>query len=445
MLSKLTETKICEFFSQIGTHEQEIEKSRETLCQNIDFEIYTSFRLLDLNHQGSLAASDFDSYLQKNYRHSNIHLLQLLILQYDQNHDGRLSIKEFSKLVLPRTNELLCEKISIRSPYMIFSLQTQGSLVKLIELELLYYENIERIRRDLTLRDDFSLVESFEIVDVDRNGIVDKEDIKEFVRRNGFYMSDEMALGVIRRLDADEDGVLDYMEYIDAVMPKKTRGWEPLKRTPMREKRGNWAGNTRKNGVLYEKYGVEDSRNDWQIRKDQESKILEGRMEVCGRNRQGFEFEKCRDERKKSSPLRKALVSKEPDMGFGVQSYVGVRRGNPARTLSCVTFCDDRKASPLRKSPYKYSYCQDIDKSTDAYTPAKTIIISPDKTEGISSITRSIGHDYHNKSNSISTTKDFAYKNQDSPLKSLPLRNSDLRETVLNSSLLKYSHIKNVF
>ncbi|OMJ66270.1 hypothetical protein SteCoe_36951 [Stentor coeruleus] len=371
MISKLTETKICEFFCQIGIHEQEIEKSRETLCQNIDFEIYTSFRLLDQNLQGSLLASDFHNYLQKNYRPSNIHFLQLLILQYDTNHDGRLSINEFSKLVLPSTNTLLRDKVSIRSPYMIFSLQTQESIVKLIELELLYYEDIERIRRDLTLKDDFSLIKSFEIIDMDRNGVIDKEDIKEFVRKNGFYISDDMALGVIRRLDTDGDRMLDYVEYVDAVMPKKTRGGEPLKRSPRSEKIENFMENI-KNEILYREYGVVYSRNDLRLKKDVKTRILEENKRNCERNEQDFGFKREGNDRKKSSPLRKALVKKEMDINFEVEGIIDARRGNPARTLSCITFFDDRKASPLRKSPYKYSYCQYIDQSTDIFTPAKT-------------------------------------------------------------------------
>ena len=353
MLSRLTERKIGQLFYIIGTREQEIEKSREILNQNFDFETYTSFKHLDLEVRGSISAYDIQEFLSRHHKFLDVSYIHLLISQYDLNLDGRLSLNEYSKLVLSQTNEMLRDSVTLRTPLPRVSLEVEYLLLHLLELEIILHEEIEKVRCDITIQTDFSLLDSFRMLDYSKSSNLDKSDLRALLSRHGFYLSEAELLGVFRRLDHDSDGVLNYIEYVDAVMPKKTRIRSPAKRfSPSK----NFV--TEKNIHTYESpfrqirhssplrsspLRNSPSKVEFLVRKNSPLRNSPSRVEFLVRKNSPLRNSPTRVEFsvRKSSPLKKS----PPRTTF--------LQGSPSRLefYARIPDSNSRKSSPLRQSP----------------------------------------------------------------------------------------------
>jgi Ca2+-binding EF-hand superfamily protein len=347
-MNKLTERKIAQLFYVIGTREQEVEKSREILSQNLDFEAYTAFKHLDRESRGSLSASDIQFFFQGFHKTFELSHIQLLISQYDKNLDGRLSLNEFINFVLPSTNEALKDSVSLRTPLPSLSLEIQYLMLHLFELEVIYHEEIEKIRCDVTIQPDFSLLDSFRTIDYLKNSVIDKAAVRRFVEIQGFYLNDLEVSGVIRRLDMDGDGAVNYLEYVDAVMPKRTRNNFFLKRySPAKN---NNEEKYSKAPLKYET--VEDSYNTSSV-----SKYSPARQSSPLRNlRHSSPLRKSPPKElysfKNESPTRTSSFNRiNGSASYSVSSPL---RQSPPRTLT-TNFSPlrhpVRNSSPLRQSP----------------------------------------------------------------------------------------------
>lgn len=456
MLSRLTERKIAQLFYIVGVREQEIEKSRETLCLSLDFETYTSFRFLDSEKRGSLSAADFEQFLIQNRRPLNYASLQLLINQYDTNLDGRLSINEFSKFVLPNTNELLRDTVSLRTPYTSFSIETQFLLLRLIELEMSFHEEVEKIRFEITSQSDFGLLDSFRALDINRSSAIDKPAIRGMMSRNSFYLSESEISGILRRFDTDGDGCISYVEYVDAIMPKKPRGSSPIRRSPAK-------GNSTEAYIRIESpsrslNGFRSSplRNSSPLRKSSPSRDIQRSMTQDSPSRsQVFKQEspsrispsrirnymtetsinpRASSPLRKSSPLRSSPIRMYEGVSNTNTSYFRAQRDSPPRTLNCFTISENRRTSPLRYSPSRISPSRGLGRSIEAYSPTRSLRFSPVKSVDIrpnSPLRRSPIRSVYNP---VRGSEDIIPQRVGSPLKSMPLRNAPLREAASRES-----------
>jgi Ca2+-binding EF-hand superfamily protein len=83
------------------------------------------------------------------------------------------------------------------------------------EIEL--FRRCEDLRIDLARRHDFSTYACFRAVDDRSEGDVNPDNIRSFIKNNGYYPSEDEVIAVVRRLDVDADCKINYAEFCEAI------------------------------------------------------------------------------------------------------------------------------------------------------------------------------------------------------------------------------------
>lgn len=81
----------------------------------------------------------------------------------------------------------------------------ERELTNLLEREIGYHTRVERLKHELHLRYDWTNRAAFETVDSLRDHALNINNIKSFLRLNGFYATEAELTAIIRRLDVDAD------------------------------------------------------------------------------------------------------------------------------------------------------------------------------------------------------------------------------------------------
>jgi Secreted protein acidic and rich in cysteine Ca binding region len=111
-----------------------------------------------------------------------------------------------------RTAYTVTEKDSL--PY-----DVERMLATLIEKELRFFKEQEKLKADLVTRFDFSMQEMFKELDDWNYKYIDMKNLKRFLIKTSVYPDDSALKAIIRRCDTDGDARLSYREFQMAVQP----------------------------------------------------------------------------------------------------------------------------------------------------------------------------------------------------------------------------------
>ncbi|CAG9310083.1 unnamed protein product [Blepharisma stoltei] len=217
LISIETERKLADFLLLIAEGENEIEKSRISLCGNREFEPLSVFRQLDRFSNGYLNFLDIQEFFENKRIETADKDIQLLIRQYDSDSDGRLLISDFYQIVLPSTNTYLRESVIARPSYMKISLDVEYLLIRLLEKEALFQRQLESSRYSLTSQIDYKHLDAFRCINYANESFITRDHLAEFFRRHSLPVYEEDIDAILRRVDTDGDERISYAEFVEAV------------------------------------------------------------------------------------------------------------------------------------------------------------------------------------------------------------------------------------
>ena len=197
MLTIETERRIENFLMTLSEEEIKILKIKNLLINDYDFNPYECFTYLDMNSKESIDGHDIFNFMKQNYKYITLQESYLIILFYDTKDQNFWSYDNF-------VHFLTCDSIiSNLNPSHINKNEINNSiknlLLNIFESELMLIKNTLPLVNKIKERYDYDIDDLFR--SITKNCYIDKQDINNFLIRNGYINCPEIKLkAIINRL-----------------------------------------------------------------------------------------------------------------------------------------------------------------------------------------------------------------------------------------------------
>jgi hypothetical protein len=102
----------------------------------------------------------------------------------------------------------------------VLSSRIEFELSRLFEKEIHHHVKIENEKRELERQADFNSVACFCSIDSKRNGFIDFDSLKDFVKKYNQKVNGSDINAILRRMNTDEDFKIDFREFCTYICPK---------------------------------------------------------------------------------------------------------------------------------------------------------------------------------------------------------------------------------
>lgn len=214
MLSTETESRLSKMLLILADGEASVEVTRQVLANQIGFDPYNLFRLLDIEVKGWIDSVNIVDFLRRHSIYADSFSAQQIIFHYDADQSGTLSYSEFVNMIVSERNSIL-RSSSLNSSYrsiLPVPFDVEFSLVRLIEKELDFVKCLNSSIAEINLRYDFNVLDAFKSLDVYNIDNINSESIRKFLIRNYITPSESDVANIIKRLDINRDFRVNYSE-----------------------------------------------------------------------------------------------------------------------------------------------------------------------------------------------------------------------------------------
>ena len=218
MLSVETESKLAKIFLTLAEGEKTIDINRQILVELQDFDPFKIFSYLDTNQKNYLNNSDLLNYCTEKGITTNDLEINLLIFFYDMDYDGVLSYPEFAYFiqsdyskrgVIKNDNNNAKENSDLNNINL--SPSIEQALNQLFSNEINLIKNILSQLNDLKQRFDFNIHELYHAVK--NYNFIEENSLRNFFERNKISFLESDIRKIMKRLDLNGDGKIDFCEF----------------------------------------------------------------------------------------------------------------------------------------------------------------------------------------------------------------------------------------
>ena len=210
MVTDESEAKLSKIFIYLANWERNTEVARQVLYETENFNPFQLFQLLDVENKKFITLTNMLNFLNSRGIEANELEVQLLILFYNFNFDGVLSMNEFFNLLKceKSTNPYGVKYKSSKSP---ISFNLNYAFTKVLEKEIQLARKIIDLLDEIQNQQNFNIHELYHRVKVCH--CIDEEGIKNFLDKNFQPFLDSDIKAILKRLDINKDGVVDLCEF----------------------------------------------------------------------------------------------------------------------------------------------------------------------------------------------------------------------------------------
>ena len=209
LLSIETEARIARVLLTLAEGERVVEVSRQVLSDNYDFDGYKVFHRLDVEGKNRIDATNIVEFLKSKGVYCTQTEAMFMILFYDEDGDGCLSLSEFLNLVQSPISMERHKQITTAHNNKL-SFHVEYSLMKLLEKEIELGRGLLAMLNELQMRSDFNLHDAFH--SLKSWNCVTIESLKMFLERNSASCINADLQAMMKRMDLNKDGRVDIRE-----------------------------------------------------------------------------------------------------------------------------------------------------------------------------------------------------------------------------------------
>ena len=191
MLEKQTTFALKQLLDTVSECEMLVERHRQELCTDGQFETYTAFCRLDYGNVQLINSHNLAQFFKEN-RVTGISVGECarVIRQFDSDKDGFLTLEDFQNLVLTSQNQSLRKEVLRRSHCRVARFERLPAHIESLVLTILEHEidllkRVEFQLRDLKFRPDFTIQRAFQAIDRHGESFINCENLDDFFKQNG--------------------------------------------------------------------------------------------------------------------------------------------------------------------------------------------------------------------------------------------------------------------
>jgi len=193
-----------------------VENLKQKLAYCNDANLSDLFEFFDYSKRNCISCVDMYNALKQMNLNVDISDLKFIFRRYDKNFDGHLDYDEFCDMILPKkysVAKLMSEK-TVPNVFNGFNYETKKILFDIFNAMIQGEKSNENYRQCLFIGN-CNLCDIFNILKNKLNEGIFKEDLVQFLQENGKMLQPFEIDLLIDRLDKDQDGMINYNEFVE--------------------------------------------------------------------------------------------------------------------------------------------------------------------------------------------------------------------------------------
>jgi len=229
--------KVLEYIVNMTQNILKSESIKEKLNQHERCEPYAIFSRIDREDKGYLIKEDFIRFLDENNVNidSQRKTVDLFIEYYDKNFDEKLDFTEFLNFILNKEQNLSRSISSQRETYKIacdeyLEKDLENLIVQALMTDFYLFEYCDKKKIEIFMNleekveiygknEDTKLIDLFQAIDCDKDGLISCEDLYDFISKRKIKICQNELQNFIGLFDEDIDGFLDWNEFLFMILP----------------------------------------------------------------------------------------------------------------------------------------------------------------------------------------------------------------------------------
>ena len=217
------EKKFIKYLKALIKSEREIEFARRDLMRQRDFNGEDAFRLFEVEGTGVITKKDLNYGLKLLGIKPTFYQITLIFNKYNLDGDDFMQYQEFFDMVISFKDEDRKEEEKRKANRNIgnrrkelFSPRTRDLYKKLFLVIIEEEERLEKLRQSLNITDAV-MKEIFNKINVDKDGILNKNEFANYCLRNNICKERKDAYLIFIKLNRNRDGGLETKEFTDEI------------------------------------------------------------------------------------------------------------------------------------------------------------------------------------------------------------------------------------
>ena len=200
---------------------KKLDKFKQIFTLNSNFDPLCLFIRLDTNGKKKISGLDIEQFLKENsmFSHNHNFSIPILIENFDLDNDKKLNFEEFSRLLLPFSNNY-CRSYFTQKPF------NKQKLSKEMEIEfstflfeyLKCFETINSQKLELIFEEE-SLFKLFKYFDKDRDALLSIFDFEKVFKKYKIFLPKHEIFLLILMYDKDQDEKISLEEFLCMILP----------------------------------------------------------------------------------------------------------------------------------------------------------------------------------------------------------------------------------